>query len=82
MRWLGALRRWLKNLPAEGEAPLPMLVIQGDADRTVDWRYNIKRIEQLFAGVEMKVLAGARHHLANESAEIREQLFRLCDSYM
>lgn len=80
MRWIGALRRWLKNLPAEGEASLPMLVIQGDTDRTVDWRYNIKRIEQLFAGVDVQVLAGARHHLANESAAIRAQIFQLADA--
>ncbi len=82
LRWIGALRRWLNKLPASGVAPLPMLVIQGDADMTVDWRYNIKRLEQLFAGVDVRILPGGRHHLANESTEIRAQIFQLADTQL
>lgn len=82
LRWIGALRRWLDALPVAGTVPLPMLVIQGDADKTVDWRYNVKRIEQLFAGVEVRILAGGRHHLANESADLRAQIFQLADAQL
>jgi alpha-beta hydrolase superfamily lysophospholipase len=82
LRWLGALRRWLANLPEQGTAPIPMLVIQGDADQTVDWRYNVPRIQRLFKGVQLEMLPGARHHLANESELYMKQIFRLSDHFL
>ncbi|HEY6131704.1 MAG TPA: alpha/beta fold hydrolase, partial [Halioglobus sp.] len=41
LRWVGALRRWLRNLPRRDLGVGPALILQGDADSTVDWRYNV-----------------------------------------
>ena len=46
VRWVGALRRWLKGLPETDLGVGPALVIQGDEDNTVAWRYNLKVISK------------------------------------
>ncbi len=71
--WVGALRRWLANLVYEDLGVGPVLVLQGDADGTVDWRYNMAHITTLFPGSEVEYLAGAGHQLANETLECRTQ---------
>ena len=82
MRWIGALRRWLKNLPqGNGECEAVVLLIQGDADGTVDWRYNVNRIQRLISGTQLVILEGARHHLANESPPIRSRIYAHIDEF-
>ena len=71
LRWLAALRRWLSDLQPRDLGVGPALVIQGDADGTVDWRYNMPVIAQLFPDSRIEYLPGAGHQLANESAAIR-----------
>jgi alpha-beta hydrolase superfamily lysophospholipase len=71
LRWVAALRRWLRNLQQCDLGVGPALVIQGDADATVDWRYNVGVIQKLFPGSPVEYLHGAGHQLANESAAFR-----------
>jgi lysophospholipase len=71
LRWVGALRRWLDAMPRRDLGVGPALVIQGDADATVDWRYNVGVVCQLLPGSRVEYLHGARHQLANESQAIR-----------
>lgn len=70
-RWVGALRRWLKDLPAQDLGVGPALVVQGDADRTVDWQHNLVFISRLFPGSQIEIIPEAGHQLANESAPLR-----------
>ena len=82
MRWIGALHRWIKALPTgTGESEASVLLIQGDADGTVDWRYNVKRVQRLVSDVQVVELAGARHHLANECSSIRERIYAQIDEF-
>lgn len=71
LRWVGALRRWLDDLPRRDLGVGPALIIQGDADATVDWRYNVAVICKLLPGSRVEYLHGAGHQLANESQAIR-----------
>ena len=82
MRWVGALRRWLKTLPIANLGVGPVLVVQGDADGTVDWRYNINVIISLFPGSRVEYVSGAGHQLANESLELRQKYFHRIDGYL
>jgi len=69
--WVGALKRWLSRLQFKDLGVGSALIIQGREDTTVDWRYNMRRIETLFPGSEIEYLPEAGHHLANESERWR-----------
>ena len=79
--WVGALARWIPRI--EGASPstrLP-LVIQGQDDKTVDWQHNLEVLKGKFNQPQVLLLPGARHHLANETAEIREQYLAFLDRH-
>ena len=82
LRWIKALRHWLASLPQEDLRAGPALILQGDSDGTVDWRYNMTVMEKLFPGSKIEYLPGAGHHLANESATQREHYLGLVDAYL
>ena len=82
VRWVGALRRWCAGLPDTSLGLGPALVIQGDADTTVDWKYNMKAIVRLFPDSRIEYLAGAGHQLANESPALRQRYLALVDAYL
>jgi lysophospholipase len=82
IRWVGALRRWLSALPEQDLGVGPALIIQGEADKTVAWRYNLKIINKLFPGSRVEYLPGAGHQLANESAAIRERYLAVVESWL
>lgn len=73
--WVGALSRWIPRIEkatGSGESPL---IIQGEADMTVDWQYNLPVLQRKFAAPEILRLPAARHHLVNESEALRQRYF-------
>ena len=58
------------------------MVIQGDLDETVDWKYNLKVIRAKFEDPDIRVLPGARHQLANENETFRRKIFAIIDEYL
>jgi len=82
LRWIGALKRWLRELPLKDLGVGPLLVLQGDNDGTVDWKYNMPAVGQLFPGSLIDYLPGAGHQLANESDAIRSDYSARIDSYL
>ena len=82
LRWLGALRRWLATLPRSDLGVGPALVVQGDADKTVDWRYNTRFIGSLLPGSQVEILPGAGHQLANESMVLRQSWLDRVNDYL
>lgn len=73
--WVGALARWIPRIETAAPGLQSLLVVQGDADETVDWRYNLRVLEDKFERIECLLLSGARHHLANESEQLRKRYF-------
>ncbi|WP_462380697.1 alpha/beta hydrolase [Pseudomonas sp. Marseille-QA0892] len=71
--WVGALARWIPQIESSAPSPRRPIVVQGDADLTVDWRYNLKVLKQKFDTPQTLLIPGARHHLANERRETRQQ---------
>lgn len=82
LRWIAALRRWLQGLDIADLNVGPVLVIQGDSDNTVDWRYNVPVVQTLFPGSEVHTIVGAGHQLANESKPIRERYLGLVSRFI
>ncbi len=82
LAWIGALRRWLPNFLRRPSQPDQLLVLQGDCDGTVDGPYNLRQIQRLFPAARMQMIAGAGHHLANETAAIRSDYLQLVGNYL
>jgi alpha-beta hydrolase superfamily lysophospholipase len=81
MRWVGSLKRWIKRYKSLAPSDYAPLIIQGEKDGTVDWQRNIPQIKEKFPGAKVLYLKDGRHHLANESEEIREKVFSAMDIY-
>ncbi len=76
--WVSAMVAWRRRFERYPPSDLRVLVVQGHADETVDWRYNLKVIERLFVP-RVFAIPPARHHLVNESPEIRASIFQAID---
>lgn len=73
--WVGALASWVPKIEGAGACSNSPLIIQGDADGTVDWKHNLNVIEDKFRQPQILRIAGARHHLVNEQESIRRRYF-------
>ncbi len=79
--WVQAMVDWYKRFvryPVSGLAPK---LIQGDADRTVDWKFNLKTYERRYPNARHLIIAGGRHHLANEAPDKRQQMWSFLDEH-
>ncbi len=80
--WIGALNDWLRVFQARPPCEVPLLVIQGDNDGTVDWRRNLPELRRHFPHAQVELLPTGRHHLANEAAAVREQMLARISAYL
>jgi lysophospholipase len=78
VQWVTAMLAWRRRFERYRSSDLQPLVVQGHADQTVDWQYNLRVISRLF---EPRVfyIPEARHHLVNESPAIRGRIFQAID---
>lgn len=74
VQWVTAMAAWFKTFEARGELPFEPLVVQGHADETVDWQHNMNVLSAMTRPTYLEI-PEARHHLVNESALIRQQIF-------
>ncbi|HEK0908427.1 TPA: alpha/beta hydrolase [Pseudomonas putida] len=77
--WVGALMAWIKRIEAAPHSRRRPLIVQGEADGTVDWPYNLRVLKEKFAEPQILLLPEARHHLANELPDIRQRYFTFLD---
>lgn len=70
--WVRALKNWIPTIESADPLSCPMLILQGEEDRTVDWRFNTQLLRQKFPQAQLSFFPQARHHMVNESDEIRQ----------
>lgn len=80
--WVGALGKWIKRIEQAPGCNRQPLIVQGQADMTVDWQYNLRVIREKFRQPQVLMLPEARHHLANESLAIRRAYFDFLDQHL
>lgn len=80
--WVGAMQKWLEAFPSLEAVSGNILVIQGEADETVDWRYNLAQLQVKLRNARYYCLPGASHHLVNERADMRQQVFGQIKSFL
>nr|WP_163501569.1 alpha/beta hydrolase [Halomonas socia] len=75
LTWVSAMRRWMPQLIALPTSQLPVLILQGEQDLTVDWAWNLEVMTRKFPRARIHRHPEARHHLVNEAEPIRQVLF-------
>jgi len=80
--WVTSMNRWIDWFLTLPPSALRVLVVQGEQDDTVDWRYNLPVVRQKFPLVEVVQLAAARHHLVAESRDIRQAVFDAIERFL
>jgi alpha-beta hydrolase superfamily lysophospholipase len=53
---------------------IPLSIVQGSGDGTVDWRFNLSSLLEKFPNSKSYLIDDAKHHLVNESAEFRSRV--------
>lgn len=80
--WVGALAQWIVRIERAPACARSPLIIQGDADMTVDWLHNLTILKAKFSEPRILMLDQARHHLANESPELRACYFEFLERHL
>ena len=75
MEWIGSMKRWTEEFHHLSPSDFPLTIIQGDRDRTLDWRYNLKEFQKKLPKASIRIIPGAQHHLANERETLRADIF-------
>jgi len=82
IRWVTAMSQWMRWFLTLKPVSNTVLVIQGTADLTVDWRYNLHIIGSKFPRASIVKIDNMRHHVVGEHVYYREQVFASIDSYL
>lgn len=82
LSWVGALKDWLPWFAQQGACDTPVLILQGDADETVDWRHNLPVLRGKYRALSEQIIRGARHHLVKEGEVYRAQLWQAMDDFL
>lgn len=78
--WLKEVRRWNAEAASARFAPSRWFLLQGDADRTVDFHHDIDWIADRTGGLRVRIFKGARHHLHNEGGALGDLVRASLDS--
>lgn len=80
--WVGALAQWIPQIEQADRSKVSPIIVQGDADRTVDWQHNLHVLSEKFAAPDICMLPGAQHHLVNELEHYRQQGFAFISQHL
>jgi lysophospholipase len=81
LRWISAMKAWHRTFSGLSPLQKNILVVQGTADMTVDWGYNIPLIERKLPHVKVVYIENAGHQLINESEHYRRDVFATIEQY-
>ena len=81
VQWVGAMVEWFERFETYTESDLAPRIIQGEQDKTIDWRYGGKVISRRYPNSRWCRLPEASHHLVNESLVLREQMWAWLDEH-
>jgi lysophospholipase len=81
LKWVKALFEWNDKIEPMAPCDREVLIIQGDKDGTVDWKYNMELMGEKFPNAKIKMISGANHELFNEALEYKQQALNMIKEY-
>ena len=82
MKWFSALIEWDKRIVSYEPSSMPIKVLQGTEDTTVDWKFNLKFIKEKFPNADIRLIENGNHHLMNESLPMRGEAINIVLDYL
>ena len=82
LKWFSALVEWNQRIIDYEPSTLPVMVIQGTEDTTVDWEYNMEFIKEKFLKAEIFIIEKGGHHLINEALPMRTEVIQIISNYI
>jgi alpha-beta hydrolase superfamily lysophospholipase len=76
VRWVGALKKWVRMIEECEPTDLDINIVQGDQDETVEWRHNMPLLLEKFPQRKLLMVEGGRHHVVNDEASKRQQIYQ------
>lgn len=80
-QWSTALFAWNKKAELFMQSDEEIIVLQGTADHTVDWRYNCKYIQKHLPSALFHYIEKADHHLLKEIGPYRQKVYDFLDKH-
>lgn len=80
--WLLALKEWIEYIHRLPQCPVPVFIVQGGQDKTVNGQYNVEFIKQKFNVMSVLWLEEAGHQLANERESLRQAILKLLRDFL
>ncbi|MBM7094346.1 alpha/beta hydrolase [Bacillus sp. H-16] len=80
--WLMALTEWQKDILACSKVEVPVYLLQGTKDTTVQWQENVEFFNDKCKDLQVALFEGAGHQLLNEKEAIRELAFERMSSFI
>ncbi|MDA1372917.1 MAG: alpha/beta hydrolase [Proteobacteria bacterium] len=77
--WVLAMIEYHKRFARAETSNQVLHIIQGTGDETVDWQFNLSKIQVKFPQSKIYLISDARHHLVNESPAYRDKVFTSID---
>ncbi|WP_257350981.1 alpha/beta hydrolase [Pseudalkalibacillus decolorationis] len=75
LEWLESLIEWNVKIQTYSPTNADTCIIQGNKDKTVDWKYNLAFIKEKFHLLQVFHIKNGRHALFNEKKQIQEEVF-------
>ena len=79
LTWVSALDKWIKRIEKSNACKHSLILVQGELDKTVDYKFNYHFLMNHFLKIESLFIPNAKHHLANEILSIRNEYFKFLD---
>jgi alpha-beta hydrolase superfamily lysophospholipase len=81
LNWVKALYDWNDKFKRLPESDRDVMVLQGNKDGTVDWKYNLKRVRRKLPNADINTIEGANHELFNEAPQYTQKALSLIEEY-
>lgn len=72
--WVRALAVYRSRIGKRPTIEIPVLAVQGDADKALNWKANLRAISRIAPNAEVRLLSGRGHVLLDRSAAQEETL--------
>lgn len=79
--WVTAMIQWVKRFRTLNWSDKPVMIIQGKADKVVDFKYGLKLLEEKFPKAKIMRLRDAKHHLVCEDEANFSKVIQAADMY-